>query len=91
MINIILVLLLMIAVFVLDLSLQLGDFHGLVFALYMAYGSIGIGVLDLAWALVQYIKGETGSAKLHVALGIIVALVGVGIAYAGNYFFFVAR
>ena len=85
--NILLVFGLMLAVVILDASLQLGQFHGFVFALYMAYGSIAIGVGNLVWATVQYFSDNLSNAKLFVALGIIVAAVGLGIAYAGSYFF----
>lgn len=71
------------ALALLDISLQLGDFHGLVFSIYMAYASAAFFIINVIIAIVNAVKGKEG-ARYYLVIGILTGLAGLALAYIGG-------
>ena len=83
----VLLLILAIAVAVFDASLKLGKFHGLVFSLYLAYGSGLIFIINSIISAAYLFKKDKPNAKNYIATGLIIGVTGVIVAYFGGRLF----
>ena len=77
-------LIVIIGLLLLDFSLELGKFHGLVFSLYLLYGSGLIFVINALVSLYYYKKKQKQKSKSFIWTGIIIGLSGAMIAFIGG-------
>ena len=68
---------------ILDATLRLGKFHGLVFSLYLFYAAIVQSVVNLVLALVHYLREHRPRALAALVSALFVALSGSLLAYGG--------
>jgi hypothetical protein len=83
-INTLILLVLGVAFAILDATLRLGKFHGLVFALYLFYAAVAQGVVNLVLALIRYLRDERTAALAFLLSGLVIALLGALLAYLGG-------
>ncbi len=83
-INALILLVLGIAFAILDATLRLGKFHGLVFALYIFYAAVAQGIVNLVLALIRYLRDERSAALAFLLSGLAATLLGTLLAYVGG-------
>lgn len=83
-INALILLVLGVAFAVLDATLRLGKFHGLVFSLYLFYAAVTQGIVNLIMALIRYLRSERTQALAFLLSGLVTALLGTLLAYVGG-------
>ncbi|MFW5865723.1 MAG: hypothetical protein ACOCU6_01380 [Nanoarchaeota archaeon] len=77
-----------IGVMILDLSLALGTFHGLLFSLLTLYFSILVFMVNSVIAIVNTLKKRTIAAKHYIIAGMITTGAGCLIAFVIPHVFF---
>ncbi|MFP4118736.1 MAG: hypothetical protein ACLFTH_01635 [Candidatus Woesearchaeota archaeon] len=76
---------LIIAITILDFSLALGKFQGLIFSLFTMYASFAIFIINGIISLVYLLKDNVHVAKEFVIAGIIMLITGFLIAFLGGH------
>lgn len=71
---------------VLDLSLDLGKYHGFVFSIYVLYFSVILIFVNTVLSLVNLSMEKKKASKRFIIVGAIVSILGFGLSYAGNLF-----
>jgi hypothetical protein len=81
MVHISIFLLFTIAIGFFDWSLELGQFQGLVFLLYLAYAALAQTILGLLAGSILWFRGQSGRAGAWGLSAILVAPLGYGLVY----------
>lgn len=71
---------------ILDLSLDLGKFHGFVFSLYILYFSVIVIFVNTVLSLINLFRERKKASRRFITVGAIVSLLGFGLSYLGNLF-----
>jgi len=71
---------------VLDLSLDLGKYHGFVFSLYVLYFSVILIFVNAIISTINLFREKKEASKRFITVGAIVSLLGFALSYAGNLF-----
>ncbi|MFP4111694.1 MAG: hypothetical protein ACLFPQ_03630 [Candidatus Woesearchaeota archaeon] len=83
----IIIILLIIALIIFDLSLNLGKFSGLVFSLYLSYASILIFIINGITSMVYFFRKKNEKSKSFFLVGLILGIIGILVAYIGGRLF----